>query len=200
MTANANSFTVLTYRRLRPRRLVKASVSRKVVGIKHRGMGGRNLSRGVSFTERSYASLSFTSGHFSTVAITFNVHGFRSLSGKLSRVCHILGANKRLIVLRLAAPSHFPVGRVFAVCSGVIVPALNGLLSGSGDTCDCLPRAVGTFPRKRIVGGIVSQINFDRIRFEQLAFNVYALCATAGWVLVWRLPPLYGDAIWLTVR
>lgn len=144
-------------------------------------MGGRKLSSGVSFTQRSYASLSFTSGSFSTVAITFNVHGFRSLSGKLSRVYHMLGPNKRLIVLRLAAPSHFPVGRLFSVCSGTIVPLLNGLLSGSGDTCHCLPSAVGIFPRKRVVGNIVSQTKFDRMGFQQLAFNVYALCATAGW-------------------
>lgn len=181
MTANANSFTVLTYHRLRPSDLVNASVSRNVVGIKHRGMGRTRLSGGVSFIQRSYASLSFTSRDFSTIAMTFNVHGFRKLSGKLSRVYHMLGANKRLIVLRLSAPSHFPVGRLFAVCSGIIVPLLNGYVSGSGDTCACLPRDVHTFPRKRIVRRMVHGTNFDRIRFGQLAFKVYALCITAGW-------------------
>lgn len=84
---------------------MNASVSRNVVGIKHRGMGTTKLSDHVSFTGRSYATLAFPSGHFSTVAMTFNMHGFRSLSGKLHRVRHMLGSGKGLIVLRLSRPS-----------------------------------------------------------------------------------------------
>lgn len=149
--------------------------------MKERGIGRLKLSGMVHFSGRSYLRLSCRSGAFSTMATTFNVHGFRGLSRKLHRVYQMLGGKKRLYVIRLAAPIDFPVGRLFRVCSRAMLPVCNGLVSGSRDTCDCLAGAVRTFPRKRAVVRMFGGTKFRGTRFGELAFNVYALCFTAGW-------------------
>ncbi len=93
----------------------------------------------------------------------------------------MLGPRKRLLVVRLATPRHFPVGRLFSLCTGIVVPTIKQLISGSPDTCACLPTAVTTFPRKRTVRNVLQETKFHRIHFGQFAFKVDAVCLTAGW-------------------
>lgn len=181
LTNNANSLaTGFSHLIKRANGIILTSVGRSVLGVKHRGLHGVNIVNGIRCIRTGTRTLPFPSGAFSYVAVSFNLHGIASGSGTLHSVCHILGPNNHLLILRFSGPVVRPLDGTCSTCSFRILPHVNSLITGSTSDCHCLTRSVHVRPSRSALGTVVRSTKFRDISCCGLATKIITLRHNCG--------------------
>jgi len=104
--------------------------------------------------------------------------GFRNLvnySGALTEFRRVLKPGGTLAILEFSHPPGVFMRTAYGVYSGVILPAVGALISGSREAYTYLPQSVSNFPNAEALRKMMASAGFENASFELLTGGIAAL-------------------------
>jgi demethylmenaquinone methyltransferase/2-methoxy-6-polyprenyl-1,4-benzoquinol methylase len=129
----------------------------------------------VAWVEGDAMSLPFPNDSFDAVTVAFGLRNLPSYLGALREIERVLRPAGTLVCLE-TTPLRAPVLRaVFDWYFARVVPIVGGLLSGDRDAYRYLPASAAAFPDADMLGQMMLEAGFSRVRYLRLGLGTVAL-------------------------
>lgn len=133
------------------------------------------VARSISLVEGDALSLPFQDGTFDAVTIAFGLRNLADVNGGLRELLRILKPNGWVAVLEFSRPSNAAMRSVFGLYFRKILPLMGGLVSGSLSAYTYLPDSVSRFPDQEQLEGVMREVGFAQVSFQNLTGGIAAL-------------------------
>jgi demethylmenaquinone methyltransferase/2-methoxy-6-polyprenyl-1,4-benzoquinol methylase len=131
--------------------------------------------RRITYVEGDALSLPFADATFDVVTIAFGLRNLASVEGGLRELLRVTRAGGRVCVLEFSQPSVPGLRGLFGFYFTRVLPRVGGLLSGSRVAYEYLPDSVSRFPDQRRLAGLMRDVGFERVEFENLTGGIAAI-------------------------
>jgi demethylmenaquinone methyltransferase/2-methoxy-6-polyprenyl-1,4-benzoquinol methylase len=131
--------------------------------------------RAIRYVEGDALALPFAEGTFDAVTIAFGLRNLASVEGGLRELLRVLKPGGRVFVLEFSQPVVPGLRGLYQLYFNVVLPRIGGLLSGSRSAYEYLPDSVSRFPDQRRLAGMMREVGFEQVEFENLTGGVAAL-------------------------
>jgi demethylmenaquinone methyltransferase/2-methoxy-6-polyprenyl-1,4-benzoquinol methylase len=130
-----------------------------------------------SMSERGWLSagdaerLPFPDGSFDGAMVAFGIRNVASAENALREVYRVLRPGSRLVILEFSMPRG-PVGALYRLYFGHILPKIGGIVSGNPGAYRYLPDSVARFKSPRELGDLMEGVGFVRVRWQPLTAGI----------------------------
>lgn len=131
--------------------------------------------RAIRYVEGDALALPFAAATFDAVTIAFGLRNLASVEGGLRELRRVLKPGGRAFVLEFSQPVVPGLRALYRLYFNVVLPRIGGLLSGSRSAYEYLPASVSRFPDQRRLAGMMREVGFEQVEFENLTGGVAAL-------------------------
>jgi demethylmenaquinone methyltransferase/2-methoxy-6-polyprenyl-1,4-benzoquinol methylase len=100
------------------------------------------------------------------ITIAFGFRTFSSYRQGLDEMVRVLRPGGTAAILEFAPPPRTLFGGLYGFYCGKIMPRLGGLISGSREAYEYLPRSVGKFPEPGELAAEMRSAGFGEVRYE----------------------------------
>ncbi len=134
-----------------------------------------SLKQTVPYLEADGLKLSFDDDTFDAIAIAFGLRNFSNWRDGLKEMLRVLKTDGRLIVLEFSSPSIPGFREAFQFYFKNILPKIGGAISGSRGAYEYLPDSVSRFPDQEGLAGLMRQIGFSDVKYQNLTGGIAAI-------------------------
>jgi demethylmenaquinone methyltransferase/2-methoxy-6-polyprenyl-1,4-benzoquinol methylase len=147
------------------RPMLEIAARKKIAGVES----------GILFVEGDALRLPFADGTFEAVSIAFGLRNLSSVEGGLKELWRVLKPGGRVAVLEFSSPVVPGFRAMFQFYFTRVLPRVGGLISGSRGAYEYLPDSVSRFPDQERLAGLMRDVGFDEVEYENLTGGVAAL-------------------------
>lgn len=131
--------------------------------------------RSIRYVEGDALALPFAGATFDAVTIAFGLRNLADVEGGLRELFRVLKPGGLACVLEFSQPVVPGLRGLFRLYFTRVLPRVGGWLSGSRGAYEYLPRSVSRFPDQRTLAGMMREVGFDGVEFDNLTGGVAAL-------------------------
>jgi demethylmenaquinone methyltransferase/2-methoxy-6-polyprenyl-1,4-benzoquinol methylase len=129
----------------------------------------------VTFEVADAMDLPYPDGSFDVASISFGIRNVDDPVRCLAEMGRVVRPGGRVVVLEFGQPTG-PFGALYRFYSNTVIPFVGGLLSGSRDAYEYLPRTSAAFAaEERFVELMERSGAFSAARFERLTMGIAVL-------------------------
>ena len=135
----------------------------------------KERARPIQYLEGDALRLPFADASFAVATIAFGLRNLSSVEGGLRELFRIVEPGGRVFVLEFSQPVVPGLSVLFDFYFWRVLPRIGGLLSGSRGAYEYLPDSVSKFPDQRRLAGLMREVGFEQVEFENLTGGIAAL-------------------------
>lgn len=109
------------------------------------------------------------------ITIAFGFRNLANYRAGLVELRRVLKPSGLLAILEFSHPPGFVLRKAYGFYSGIVLPLIGGMISGSREAYSYLPESVAKFPRAEELRALFAEIGFANARFELLTGGIAAL-------------------------
>ena len=136
-----------------------------------RKLSARDMDRRGWLTAGDAEHLPFPDRTFDGAMVAFGIRNVADAGAALREIYRVLRPGSRLVILEFSMPRG-PVGALYRLYFGRILPRIGGLVSGNRDAYRYLPDSVARFKTPRELGGLMEDAGFLRVRWRALTAGI----------------------------
>ena len=125
-------------------------------------------------------ALPLADNSFDAITIAFGFRNLTNYSAALGELRRVLKPGGTLAILEFSHPPGLFMRTAYGFYSGVILPAVGALISGSREAYTYLPESVSKFPKADILREMMKAAGLLDVNFELLTGGVAALHSGIG--------------------
>ena len=129
----------------------------------------------IPFVEGDAMVLGFADDFFDAVTIAFGLRNLSNFSDGLAEFFRILKPGGKLAVLEFSSPVVPGFRSIFNFYFSRVLPRIGGAVSGSRGAYEYLPDSVSKFPDQKKLAGMMKEIGFGSVGFEDLTGGIAAI-------------------------
>lgn len=172
IATGTGDFAILSAKVLKPRTLIGADISEKMMEIGRQKAAGEGLQDIISFTKEDCLNLSFADNTFDAVTAAFGIRNFSDLERGLCEMCRVLKRGGHLSIVELTRPVSFPMRQLFAIYSHTFLPIYGKLVSKDSDAYQYLTATIEAFPQGEKMVSILKAAGFSKASFKRMTFGI----------------------------
>lgn len=172
IATGTGDFAILSAKLLKPKTLVGADISERMMEIGHQKVAKEHLQDVISFKKEDCLSLSFTENSFDAVTAAFGIRNFSDLEKGLREICRVLKPGGHLSVVELTQPVSFPMNILFYIYSHTFLPLFGRLISKDTDAYKYLTATIEAFPQGEKMMEILKNAGFSKTSFKRMTFGI----------------------------
>jgi demethylmenaquinone methyltransferase/2-methoxy-6-polyprenyl-1,4-benzoquinol methylase len=130
---------------------------------------------GTLLIEGDAMELPLADASLDAISIAFGFRNLVNYSGALREFLRVLKPGGTLAILEFSHPPGVFVRTAYGFYSGVVLPAVGALVSGSREAYAYLPESVNKFPKAEVLRDMLATAGFRDTQFELLTGGVAAL-------------------------
>ena len=131
--------------------------------------------KAIPFVEGDALHLPFADGSFDLVTIGFGLRNLSSTDAGLRELRRVLKPRGWAAILEFSQPTVSGLRHLVAFYYAHLLPRIGGWLSGSRTAYEYLPDSISKFPNQQELAGMMRDVGFDNVTFENLTGGVAAL-------------------------
>ena len=131
--------------------------------------------KAIPFIEGDALHLPFADGSFDLVTIGFGLRNLSSIDAGLRELRRVLKPHGWAAILEFSQPTVSGLRHLVAFYYARLLPRIGGWLSGSRTAYEYLPDSISKFPNQQALAGMMCDVGFDNVTFENLTGGVAAL-------------------------
>jgi demethylmenaquinone methyltransferase/2-methoxy-6-polyprenyl-1,4-benzoquinol methylase len=109
------------------------------------------------------------------ISIAFGFRNLVNYRAALTEFLRVLKPGGTLAILEFSHPPGAFMRNAYGIYSGMVLPAIGALISGSREAYTYLPESVGKFPKAEALKDMLTTAGFENSQFELLTGGVAAL-------------------------
>lgn len=109
------------------------------------------------------------------ISISFGFRNLVNYSGALQEFMRVLKPHGTLVILEFSHPPGVFMRSAYGLYSGLVLPIVGSLVSGSREAYAYLPASVAKFPKAELLRNMMEQAGFAETHFELLTGGIAAL-------------------------
>ena len=172
IATGTGDFAILSAQMLKPKRLVGADISERMMEIGRQKVIVKGLDNIISFEKEDCTALSYSEGTFDAVTAAFGIRNFADLDKGLSEMCRVLKPGGHLSIVELTTPVTFPMRQLFHIYSHTILPIYGRLISKDTAAYSYLTKTIEAFPQGERMVDILCKAGFKEASFKRLTFGI----------------------------
>ena len=172
IATGTGDFAILSAQMLKPKRLVGADISERMMEIGRQKVKVKGLDNIISFEKEDCTALSYSEGTFDAVTAAFGIRNFADLDKGLSEMCRVLKPGGHLSIVELTTPITFPMRQLFHIYSHTILPIYGRLISKDTAAYSYLTKTIEAFPQGERMVDILCKAGFKEASFKRLTFGI----------------------------
>ena len=172
IATGTGDFAILSAQMLKPKRLVGADISERMMEIGRQKVKVKGLDNIISFEKEDCTALSYSEGTFDAVTAAFGIRNFADLDKGLSEMCRVLKPGGHLSIVELTTPITFPMRQLFHIYSHTILPIYGRLISKDTAAYNYLTKTIEAFPQGERMVDILCKAGFKEASFKRLTFGI----------------------------
>jgi len=131
--------------------------------------------KNISFKLGNALDLEFENNSFDFITIGFGVRNFENLNLGLSEMLRVLKPGGQVYILETSLPRNILFRKLFLFYFRFVLPNLGGLISGDKKAYEYLNQSAESFPYGVKFAGILRQVGFKNIKYQELSLGVASL-------------------------
>ncbi|MBQ8051703.1 MAG: bifunctional demethylmenaquinone methyltransferase/2-methoxy-6-polyprenyl-1,4-benzoquinol methylase UbiE [Bacteroidaceae bacterium] len=172
IATGTGDFAILAAKRLKPRSIIGADISEKMMEVARLKVNQQQLERVISFRHEDCMQLSFEADRFDAVTVSYGVRNFEDLDKGLREICRVLKPEGHLLLVELSSPASFPMKQLFWLYSHCVIPLLGLIFSRDVKAYKYLTDSVQAFPQGEQMEGIIRRAGFRQVRWRRFTFGI----------------------------
>jgi len=129
----------------------------------------------IPFIESDALNLPFGDSTFDAVSIAFGLRNLANVEAGLGELLRVLKPGGRVAVLEFSKPIVPVLSLLFQLYFTRVLPRVGGLVSGSRIAYQYLPDSVSRFPDQKRLAGLMRDVGFEEVEYQNLTFGIAAL-------------------------
>ena len=172
IATGTGDFAILAARRLQPKHVTGADISREMMEIASHKVNQQGLEGIVSFKREDCMRLTFADCSFDAVTVAYGARNFESLDKGLSEILRVLRPSGHLLMLELASPKSSPMKQLFWIYSHLVIPFIGLLFSRDVKAYKYLTESVQAFPQGEVMEEVLRKQGFTDIQWRRFTFGI----------------------------
>jgi len=138
---------------------------------------GKAMARGfrAPLLEGDAMELPLADDSLDAISVAFGFRNLVNYSGALTEFRRVLKPGGTLAILEFSHPPGALMRGAYSFYSGVILPAVGSLISGSREAYRYLPESVRRFPKAEVLRDMMMSAGFENASFQLLTGGIAAL-------------------------
>ena len=153
-------------------RVVGVDIAEAMLAIGRDKVAAARLAPAIDLQAADAVCLPFATGEFDAVTIAFGIRNVADYPAALAEMLRVLRPGGLVAVLEFSLPAGRLVRQAYLTYFRRILPAIGGLVSGSGSAYRYLNRTVEGFPYGERFLHVLRQVGFSRARALPLSFGI----------------------------
>lgn len=175
IATGTGDFAILAAQMLKPRKLIGADISERMMEIGKQKVKKAHLEDIISFEKQDCLELSYPDESFDAVTAAFGIRNFENLDKGLAEMCRVLKKGGMLSIVELTTPVSFPMKQLFWLYSHTFLPVYGKLISKDNSAYSYLTKTIEAFPQGEQMMQILKKAGFAEYRFKRLTFGICTL-------------------------
>ncbi len=172
IATGTGDLAILMAQRLKPKKVIGADISDKMMEVGRQKVMRRNLQEVISFHHEDCTRLTFPDASFDAVTASFGIRNFQQLDVALREMQRVLRPGGHLMLLELSQPQKAPMKQLFGFYSHVIMPLAGALMSSDRKAYTYLTRSIEAFPQGEVMEQTLQRAGFKNISWKRLTFGI----------------------------
>lgn len=172
VATGTGDFALLTYKRLKPNRLIACDISERMMDIGRKKIVEAGVDKFISFQRENCLHLSFKDESFDIVTVAYGVRNFANLDKGLREMLRVLRKGGHLAILELCTPHKFPIRQLFWLYAHIWMPLIGRIVSGDVHAYTYLPATMEAFPQGEIMKEILQKAGYSEVSFKRFTFGL----------------------------
>ena len=172
IATGTGDFAILAAKRLKPKKITGADISREMMEIAAHKVNQQVLERVISFKHEDCMELSFPDNSFDAVTSAYGVRNFENLDKGLREMLRVLRPGGHLLIVELTPPPRFPMKQLFWLYAHVVMPLIGRLISHDDSAYTYLPASMEAFPQAEQMEDILREAGFSRVEWKRFTFGI----------------------------
>lgn len=172
IATGTGDFAILAAKRLSPRRVIGADISKEMMEIAAHKVNQLRLERTIVFQNEDCMHMSFANDTFDAVTVAYGARNFEDLDKGLKEILRVLKPGGHLLLLELASPDSFPMKQLFWLYSHLVIPLLGMLFSRDMKAYKYLTDSVQAFPQGEVMEGIIQRAGYQFVTWKRFTFGI----------------------------
>jgi demethylmenaquinone methyltransferase/2-methoxy-6-polyprenyl-1,4-benzoquinol methylase len=172
IATGTGDFAILAAKRLKPKQIIGADISEKMMEIGKQKVEKENLQQTISFKKEDCLNLSFSNNTFDAVTAAFGIRNFEKLDDGLREMYRVLKHGGHLSIIELTSPVQFPFRQLFHLYSHTFLPLYGCKISKDRDAYKYLTASIEAFPQGEQMMDIFKKAGFSESSFRRLTFGI----------------------------
>ena len=149
-------------------------LSREMLVRGARKLSGRGLSKRAALAAGDAEGLPFADGSFGAALVAFGVRNVGDVYGSLREVRRVLAPGGRFVILEFSMPTG-PLGALYRLYFGQVLPRIGALVSGDAAAYSYLPASVGRFLSPAALAALMEAAGFQDVVRRPLTLGIAQL-------------------------
>lgn len=158
--------------KLHPESIIGIDISQHMMEIGRKKIQRRGLSHLISIQTENAEAMTFESGSFDAVTVSFGVRNFSNLQKGLSEFYRVLRPGGVAMILEFSHPRIFPIKQMYRFYSTIVMPPLGEAIIHDRSTSDYLPNTISEFPDGEEFCNLLRSAGFTQINSVPLSFGI----------------------------
>lgn len=162
-------------RKLKPKRIVGADISKGMVDIGKVKVKKKNLQDLITLEIGDSENLRFADNEFDALTVGFGVRNYGDLKKGLAEMLRVVKPGGNLAILEFSKPTKFPVKQAFAFYFKYIMPVLGNWLAKDQAAYTYLPESVQAFPSGQDFVNILNEVGYKNVKIYPLSGGIASI-------------------------
>lgn len=157
------------------KKIVGLDISPGMLAVGEKKIKEKNLSPVIDLVVGDSENLSFETGTFDAVTVSFGVRNFENLEKGLSEILRVLRPGGTLIILETSVPTKTPYKQGYNFYTKNILPLIGKLFSKDNSAYGYLSESAAVFPHGENFNNILREIGFIDVTNKPQTFGVASI-------------------------
>ena len=164
--------SILAAKKSKQLEIIGVDISEKMVSIGKQKVINQYLSNNIKLIIADTLNLPFADNSFDGAMVAFGIRNFENLDKGLLEIKRVLKPGGRLIILEFSYPTKILNKFIVSIYLSIFAPCIAYLFSDNFKAYNYLNKSIKKFPQGHELANIITQLNFQSVKFEKLNFEI----------------------------